>query len=53
MEEVAEDEKKAFDAEGAPEAAETIPDPDEELMLDSGNGRVWLVKVSAPLHSCG
>lgn len=48
MEEVAEDEKKAFEAEGAAEAPETIPDPDEELMLDSGNGRVWLVKV--PKH---
>ncbi|KIJ60352.1 hypothetical protein HYDPIDRAFT_117254 [Hydnomerulius pinastri MD-312] len=42
-----EDEKKPFDAEGAQEE-ETQPDPDEELMLDKGNGRVWLVKV--PKH---
>ncbi|KAF9236290.1 transcription initiation factor IIF, beta subunit-domain-containing protein [Melanogaster broomeanus] len=27
---------------------ETLPDPDEELMLDRGNGRVWLVKI--PKH---
>ncbi|KAF7972440.1 hypothetical protein HWV62_18018 [Athelia sp. TMB] len=47
MEEVAEDEKKPFEAEG-PAEDETLPDPDEELMLDSGNGRVWLVKV--PKH---
>lgn len=40
-----EDEKKPFEAEGAVEE-ETMPDPDEELLLDSGNGRVWLVKVS-------
>lgn len=40
----AEDEKKPFDAEGANED-ETQPDPDEPLMMESGNGRVWLVKV--------
>jgi transcription initiation factor TFIIF subunit beta len=40
-----EDEKKPFEAEHNEEDAQ--PDPDEELMLDKGNGRVWLVKVSA------
>lgn len=39
-----EDEKKPFEAEHNDEDAQ--PDPDEELMLDKGNGRVWLVKVS-------
>jgi hypothetical protein len=37
------DEKKPFDAELQEE--ETQPDPDEQLMLEQGNGRVWLVKV--------
>ncbi|KAG1750285.1 transcription initiation factor IIF, beta subunit-domain-containing protein [Suillus lakei] len=41
-----EDEKKPFEAEHNDE--DTQPDPDEELMLDKGNGRVWLVKVSVP-----
>lgn len=45
MDEVVEDEKKPFDAEiGADEDSQ--PDPEEQLMLDQGNGRVWLVKVS-------
>lgn len=39
-----EDDKKKFDTEGPPDE-ETQPDPEEELMLDRGNGRVWLVKV--------
>jgi len=43
-----EDEKKPFEAE-VPNDEETQPDPDEELMLDKGNGRVWLVKVSVSL----
>ncbi|KAF8218713.1 hypothetical protein L208DRAFT_1449125 [Tricholoma matsutake] len=38
------DEKKPFDAEN-PEEEDSQPDPDEHLMLDQGNGRVWLVKV--------
>jgi hypothetical protein len=42
----AEDEKKPFEAEHNDDDAQ--PDPDEELMLDKGNGRVWLVKVSVP-----
>lgn len=40
-----EDDKKRFEPE-APHEDDTQPDPDEELMLDRGNGRVWLVKVS-------
>jgi hypothetical protein len=40
-----EDEKKPFEAEGLAEE-EALPDPDEQLMLHQGNGRVWLVKVN-------
>jgi transcription initiation factor TFIIF subunit beta len=46
MEEAVEDEKKPFDAEAGVED-DSQPDPDEQLMLDQGNGRVWLVKVGA------
>ena len=48
MDELVEDEKKPFDAEinGADE--DSLPDPEEQLMLDQGNGRVWLVKVREP-----
>ncbi|KAN0093369.1 Transcription initiation factor IIF, beta subunit domain containing protein [Tylopilus felleus] len=42
-----EDEKKRFEPE-VPNEEDTQPDPDEELMLDRGNGRVWLVKI--PKH---
>jgi hypothetical protein len=38
------DEKKHFDVDG-PHDDDALPDPDEQLMLDQGNGRVWLVKV--------
>lgn len=40
-----EDEKKRFDPE-VPQEEDSQPDPEEELMLDRGSGRVWLVKVS-------
>lgn len=40
-----EDDKKPFDAETAQDE-DAQPDPDEQLMLDQGNGRMWLVKVS-------
>lgn len=43
-----EDDKKRFESDVPPEE-DTQPDPDEELMLDRGNGRVWLVKVSINL----
>jgi len=43
----AEDEKKPFDAEGQ-DGEEALPDPDEDLVLDKGNGRVWVVKI--PKH---
>ncbi|KAF8972344.1 transcription initiation factor IIF, beta subunit [Flammula alnicola] len=39
-----EDEKKPFDAETAQDD-DAQPDPEEHLMLDQGNGRVWLVKI--------
>lgn len=45
MDEPMEDEKKPFDTEGGQDD-DTQPDPDEHLMLDQGNGRVWLVRVS-------
>jgi transcription initiation factor TFIIF subunit beta len=44
MDAVVDDEKKAFDAETAQDD-DSQPDPEEHLMLDQGNGRIWLVKV--------
>ncbi|KAJ6551580.1 transcription initiation factor IIF, beta subunit [Mycena capillaripes] len=41
--EVVDDEKKPLDADNAEDDAQ--PDPDEQLMLDQGHGRVWLVKI--------
>lgn len=45
-----EEEKKPFDAETAQDE-DAQPDPDEHLMLDQGNGRIWLVKVRKGLVS--
>ncbi|KAG6813883.1 hypothetical protein H0H92_006290 [Tricholoma furcatifolium] len=45
MESLADDDKKPFDAETQHDDDDAQPDPDEELMLEQGNGRVWLVKV--------
>jgi hypothetical protein len=39
------EDEKPFEAEGMAEE-EILPDPDEQLLLHQGNGRVWLVKVS-------
>ncbi len=47
-----EDEKKPFDAEQGGNEEETQPDPDESLVMESGNGRVWLVKVCNYLVEC-
>ena len=44
MDDVVDDEKKSFDAELAQDE-DSQPDPEEHLMLDQGNGRIWLVKV--------
>ncbi|KAG5645115.1 hypothetical protein DXG03_006929 [Asterophora parasitica] len=41
---VVDDDKKPFDAE-TQDDEDSQPDPDEHLMLDQGNGRVWLVKI--------
>ncbi|PSS32062.1 hypothetical protein PHLCEN_2v2169 [Hermanssonia centrifuga] len=49
---VMEDEKKPFDAEQGGNEEETQPDPDESLVMESGNGRVWLVKVCNYLAEC-
>lgn len=51
MNEVDDDEKKPFEAELGGNDEDSQPDPDEHLMLDQGNGRVWMVKVSGPLVS--
>ncbi|KAF8486450.1 transcription initiation factor IIF, beta subunit-domain-containing protein [Russula ochroleuca] len=39
------DEKKPFDALGSQNDEDSQPDPDEHIMLESGHGRVWLVKI--------
>ena len=36
---------KRFDSVHGGNDEDNQPDPDEALMMDSGNGRVWLVKV--------
>lgn len=41
----ADEEKKPFDAEHTTGEDDAQPDPDEPLMMDAGNGRVWLVKI--------
>ncbi|KAJ6504268.1 transcription initiation factor IIF, beta subunit [Mycena vitilis] len=43
MDAVVDDEKKPFDVDTADDDAQ--PDPDEQLMLDQGHGKVWLVKI--------
>jgi transcription initiation factor TFIIF subunit beta len=45
MEDLTIDDKKPFDELGAQNDDDSQPDPDEHLMLESGHGRVWLVKV--------
>ena len=39
------DERKPFGALGAQNNDDVQPDPDEHLVLESGCGPVWLVKV--------
>lgn len=39
------DESKPFDALGGHNEDDSQPDPDEHIMLESGQGRVWLVKI--------
>jgi transcription initiation factor TFIIF subunit beta len=46
-----EDEKKPFDTEMTQED-DSMPDPDEIMQLDRGNGRLWLVKVSSNPLPC-
>ncbi|KAI0696943.1 transcription initiation factor IIF, beta subunit [Cytidiella melzeri] len=45
---VMDDEKKPFDAENPGNEDDTQPDPDEELIMQANNGRVWIVKI--PRH---
>ncbi|KAI0298030.1 transcription initiation factor IIF, beta subunit-domain-containing protein [Multifurca ochricompacta] len=39
------EEKKPFDSLGVHNDDDSQPDPDEHIMLESGHGRVWLVKI--------
>jgi transcription initiation factor TFIIF subunit beta len=39
------DEKKPFDVVGGGIDEDSHPDPDEELMLEQGQGKVWIIKV--------
>ncbi|KAH9173733.1 transcription initiation factor IIF, beta subunit-domain-containing protein [Lactarius sanguifluus] len=39
------EEKKPFDELGGQNEDDSQPDPDEHIMLESGQGRVWLVKI--------
>ncbi|KAJ2914827.1 hypothetical protein MD484_g5575, partial [Candolleomyces efflorescens] len=39
------DEKKPFDAVGGGIDDDSHPDPDEELMLEQGQGKVWIIKI--------
>ncbi|OCH89685.1 hypothetical protein OBBRIDRAFT_652886 [Obba rivulosa] len=43
-----EEDTKHFDAVHAANEEDNQPDPDESLMMETGNGRVWLVKI--PKH---
>ncbi|OBZ66169.1 Cytochrome c [Grifola frondosa] len=42
---IEDEDSKQFDAVNAANEEDSQPDPDEPLMMDSGNGRVWLVKI--------
>ena len=42
---VEEEDSKQFDSVNGGNEEDNQPDPDEPLMMDAGNGRVWLVKV--------
>ncbi|KAI0035388.1 transcription initiation factor IIF, beta subunit-domain-containing protein [Vararia minispora EC-137] len=44
MDSTMKDEEKPFDL-GGPQDDDQQPDPEEHIMLDSGSGRVWLVKI--------
>ncbi|PCH39350.1 hypothetical protein WOLCODRAFT_141199 [Wolfiporia cocos MD-104 SS10] len=40
-----EDDSKQFDSVNGGQDEDNQPDPDETLMMETGNGRVWLVKI--------
>ncbi|KAI0950676.1 hypothetical protein AcW1_007923 [Taiwanofungus camphoratus] len=42
---IIEEDSKRFDSINTTQDEDTQPDPDEPLMMDAGNGRVWLVKI--------
>ena len=44
------DEKKPLDALVGQNDEDSQPDPDEYIMLESGQGRLWLVKVRPSVH---
>ena len=45
-----EEDSKQFDSVNGAQDEDNQPDPDEPLMMDTGHGRVWLVKVHTLLH---
>ncbi|EMD31465.1 hypothetical protein CERSUDRAFT_119685 [Gelatoporia subvermispora B] len=45
---VMDEDTKRFDAVNGGNEEDNQPDPDESLMMETGNGRVWLVKI--PKH---
>ncbi|KAI0787371.1 transcription initiation factor IIF, beta subunit-domain-containing protein [Fomes fomentarius] len=45
---IEEEDSKQFDAVNGGHEEDNQPDPDESLMMDTGDGRVWLVKI--PRH---
>ena len=49
---IEEEDTKRFDSVHGGMDEDNQPDPDEPLMMDAGNGRVWLVKVGTRLKDC-
>ncbi len=49
MDDIGVDEKKPFDHDSIKDEDDSQPDPDETLLLDQGQGRVWSVKVCSKL----
>ncbi|KAI0754556.1 transcription initiation factor IIF, beta subunit-domain-containing protein [Daedaleopsis nitida] len=45
---IEEEDSKQFDSVQGGHEEDNLPDPDEPLMMDAGDGRVWLVKI--PRH---
>jgi transcription initiation factor TFIIF subunit beta len=52
MDSAMKDEEKPFDLAAVAPEDDLQPDPDEHIILDSGSGRVWLVKVRPRAAVC-